>query len=151
MTCEFCNAPMMIVRQPPPQPVGAPDDTTRRSAGLVIGIAVAAVVLVGAVVPVLMVSSRPHVDPPPSPVIPNVPGVPTMPAPENGGEITGAGVSAMFETQCAQGKAQSCLVAGTLYEHGQMGVTIDLGKAHAFYERGCKLGNTSACSMAKLR
>jgi TPR repeat protein len=95
-----------------------------------------------------MVTSRPHVDPPPPPVIPNVPDPPpTTPAADNGGEVTG--VRATFEAQCAQGNAQSCLVAGSLYEHGSMGAMADGPKAHAFYERGCKLGGVAACSKAK--
>jgi hypothetical protein len=155
MTCEYCNAPMMIVHPPPPpQPVvtfAAPDDTTRRSAGAVIGITVGVFALVGAMLAVFMVSSRPHVDPPPPPVIPNVPEPPPMPAPENGGGVTAAGLSAMFETQCEQGDAQSCLVAGTLHENGTMGAKVDAAKARAFYERGCKLGNPAACSKAKMR
>jgi hypothetical protein len=155
-TCEFCRAPLMVVQPPPPvaQFAGVTTTPPRLSAGVSIAFTIGGIVFVVALVLVLAHRS-PKVDPrapipTPMPVVPAVDAPPT-PLPGNGGGFTGAGVIAMFETQCNQGDAQSCLTAGALYEHGQMGVAKDLAQARSYYERACKLGNSGACTLAKQR
>jgi TPR repeat protein len=57
------------------------------------------------------------------------------------------GMVAIFETQCQQGDAQGCIVAGTMYQEGQAGVAADTKKARALYERACTLGEPAGCTL----
>jgi hypothetical protein len=158
MQCEFCGSPLIVVKpqapQAPPPPVSpfgayggnvmpAPPHYPvaigghgRRSSGPVLAIAMAGVLLVGAAGAFVMLGTAPS-HPPPSPPTFS-PAAP--PAAAAGGDPV-AEQAKMFEAQCNGGNAQSCLMAGALYEHN------DKAKAKALYARACSLGDQGGCHM----
>jgi hypothetical protein len=162
MECEFCKAPLLVVRPPPPPPPGpapvptamlampyaapAPVHTRSRAAGPILAVVVIAFVAAGGMVAALfLATARPSAPPPPLPIPvtpePPPPVIPTTPA-----TATEVGILAMFDAQCNAGDAQSCVAIGQMYEHGQM-APADKTKALSYYARGCALGNSGACSL----
>lgn len=158
MQCEFCNSPLIVVKPqpaPPPPPVSpfgayggnvmpAPPHAqghVRVSGGPVIAIALAGLALVGATTAFLMIGTRAATTPPPPPGF----SPPSQPP-----AAAGAGVAdqaKMFESQCNSGNAQSCVMAGAIYEHAAGGSSTDKAKARAMYERACSLGDKGGCQM----
>jgi TPR repeat protein len=51
-----------------------------------------------------------------------------------------------LERGCSAKNAQSCMMLGAAYQHGQ-NRPIDLDKARAYYDRACMLGDASGCVM----
>jgi len=142
------QAPQMPQAPVPVTPFGGMRETAPRGVGAsaMAAMAVAIGIVSLGVVAVIVMWSSPTapMGPMPSPVSPMAP----VEAP-TAVSFTGDGLIAMFDTQCAQGDAQSCITAGALYEHGQVGVPVDRAKARSYYQRACQLGNDAGCTLAK--
>lgn len=52
-----------------------------------------------------------------------------------------------LERGCSAKNAQSCMMLGGTYQHGQGNRPIDLDKARMYYDRACMLGEATGCVM----